>query len=108
MAKEAALALKNCRQCLIFKAKVQMPKLAPILATEPMDLVHINFVKMEIPGDLRKKPKTKNVLVIINHFMRFVQAYVTKDQMAHTVARVFCHIWISKMLDVRPSTCILW
>ena len=52
MAKEAALALKNCRQCLIFKAKVQTPKLTPILATEPMDLVDINFVKMEIPCDL--------------------------------------------------------
>ena len=55
MAKEATLALKNCRQCLLFEANVQMPKLAPILATKPTDLVHINFVKMEIPGDLRKK-----------------------------------------------------
>ena len=81
-----AKALKNCRQCLIFEAKVQMPKLTPILATKPMDLVHIDFVKMEIPGDLRKKPKTKNILIVINHFMRFMQAYVTKDQMAHTMA----------------------
>ena len=86
MAKEAALALKNCRQCLIFEANVQTPKFAPILATEPMDLVHIDFVKMEIPGDLRKKPKTKNVLIIIDHFMRFIQVCVTKDEMARTVA----------------------
>ena len=88
MAKEAALALKNCRQCLIFETKVQTPKLAPILATEPMDLVHIDFVKMEIPGDLQKKLKTKNVLVITDHFMRFVQVYITKDQTAHTMARI--------------------
>ena len=47
MAKEATLALKNCRQCLVFEANVQMPKLTPILATEPMDLVYIDFVKME-------------------------------------------------------------
>ena len=68
MVKESALALKNCRQCLIFEAGIQTPKLAPILATKPMDLVHINFVKMEIPGDLRKKPKMKNILVIVDHF----------------------------------------
>ena len=55
---------------------------------EPMDLVHIDFVKMEIPADLRKKPKTKNVPVVVDHFMRFVQAYVTKDQMARTVAKI--------------------
>ena len=82
MAKECTMALKDCRQCLVFEAKTQTPKLAPILATEPMDLVHIDFVKMEIPADLRKKPKTKNVLVVVDHFMRLVQAYVTKDQTA--------------------------
>ena len=88
MAKESALALKNCRQCLIFEADIQTLKLMPILATEPMDLAHIDFVKMEIPGNLRKKPKTKNVLVIVDHFTRFVQVYVTKDQTACTVARI--------------------
>ena len=88
MAKESALALKNCRQCLIFEADIQTLKLAPILATKPMDLVHIDFIRMEIPGDLRKKPKTKNVLIILDHFTRFVQAYVTKDQTACTVAQI--------------------
>ena len=63
-----------------------MPKLSPILAKELMDLVHIDFIKIEIPGDLRKKPKMKNVLVIVDHFTIFVQAYVTKDQTARTVA----------------------
>ena len=53
-----------------------------------MDLIHIDFVKMEIPADGRKKPKTKNVLVVVDHFTRFVQAYVTKDQMARTVAKI--------------------
>ena len=103
MAKEAALALKNCRQCLIFEAKVQTPKLAPILATKPMDLVHIDFIKMEILDDLWKKPKMKNVLVIVDHFMRFMQVNVTKDQMAHTVARVlydkyFAVFWFPRCL----------
>ena len=53
-----------------------------------MDLVHIDFVKMEISGNLRKKAKTKNILVVVDHFMRFIQAYVTKDQTAHTVTKI--------------------
>ena len=88
MVKECTLSLKNCQRCLVFEAKVQTPKLAPILTTEPMDLIHIDFVKMEIPADLRKRPKTKNVLVVVDHFTRFVQAYITKDQMARTVAKI--------------------
>ena len=88
MVKECTLALKDCRRCIIFEAKVQTPKLAPILTTELMDLIHIDFIKMEIPADLRKKPKTKNVLVVVDHFTRFVQAYVTKDQTARTVAKI--------------------
>ena len=75
-------------QCLIFEASVQMPKLTTMLATKPMDLVYIDFVKMEIPGDLQKKLKVKNVLVIVDHFTRLVQVYITKDQMAHTMARI--------------------
>ena len=53
-----------------------------------MDLIHIDFVKMEIPANLRKKPKTKNVLIIVDLFTKFVQAYVTKDQTACTVAKI--------------------
>ena len=98
MAKESALALKNCGQCLVFEAGAQILTLAPILATEPMDLVHIDFIKMELPGDLRKKPKTKNVLVIMDHFTRFIHAYVTKDQTARTVA-LFCTTNILLSLD---------
>ena len=32
-------------------------------------------------------PEVKNVLVIVDHFMRYVRAYVTKDQKASTVAK---------------------
>ena len=103
MAKEAALALKNCRQCLIFEDNIQMPKLTPILATKPMDLVHIDFVKMEIMGDLRKKPKTKNVIVVVDHFTRFIQAYATKDQTACTGCSKFCTISTLPYLDFQDA-----
>ena len=68
MAKEATVPLKNYGQCIAFEGRVQKPHLLPILTTEPMDLMHIDFIKMEIPDDLHKKPLTKNVLVIMDHF----------------------------------------
>ena len=39
--------------------------------------------------ELNKPPVVKNVLVMTNHFTRYVLAVVTKDQMAKTVVKVF-------------------
>ena len=37
--------------------------------------------------DLNESPKVKHVLVIMDHFMRYTRAYVTKDQKASTAAK---------------------
>ena len=60
----------------------------PIICTEPMELVHIDYVGMEVTIATDKKPVVKNVLVVVDHFMRYVQAFVTKNHMARTTARV--------------------
>ena len=39
--------------------------------------------------ELNKPPVVKNVLVMTNHFLRYVLVVVTKDQMAKTVVKVF-------------------
>ena len=55
--------------------------------TEPMELVHIDYVGMEVTVSAKEKPVVKNVLVVVDHFTRYVQAFVTKNQMAHTTAK---------------------
>ena len=45
--------------------------------------------------ELNKPPVVKNVLVMTNHFMRYVLAVVTKDQTAKTVAKVFYEHFIA-------------
>ena len=45
--------------------------------------------------ELNKPPVVKNVLVMMDHFMRYALAVVTKDQTAKTVAKVFYECFIA-------------
>ena len=40
----------------------------PIICTEPMELVHIDYVGMEVTIATDKKPVVKNMLVVVDHF----------------------------------------
>ena len=59
----------------------------PIICTEPMELVHIDYVGMEVTIAAKEKPVVKNMLVVVDHFTRYVQAFVTHNQTAYTMAR---------------------
>ena len=60
-----------------------------------MDLVHIDYVKMEVTVGLKEKPGVKDVLVVEDHFTRYLQAYVTKNHTARTTARVLYNEYFS-------------
>ena len=55
----------------------------PILATHPMQIVHIDFLTIES----RKTDKDDNVLVVTDQFTRFAQAFVTISQTAQATAK---------------------
>ena len=74
------MSIHNCDKCCIFEAKPQIPQMEPILCTEPLDLVHIDYVSMEVTMGMKEKPVVKNVLVIEDHFTHYTQAYVTNNQ----------------------------
>ena len=69
----------------------------PILCTEPLDLVHIDYVSMEITMGVKEKMVIKNVLVK-DHFTRYTQAYVTNNHTTHYgmcfVQRVLLSVWV--------------
>ena len=81
-------AVANCGRCIQYEAKGQLLPMQPIICTEPMELVHIDYVGMEVTVATNKKPVVKHVLVVVDHFMRYVQAFVTKNHTARTTARV--------------------
>ena len=88
-------AVANCRRCIQYEAKGQLPPMQPIICTEPMELVHIDYVGMEVTVATDKKPIMKNVLVVVDHFTRYVQAFVTKNHTARTMARVLYNNYFS-------------
>ena len=67
----------------------------PILCTEPMELVHIDYVGMEVTVAAKEKPVVKNVLVVVDHFTCYVQAYVTKNHTARMTAWVLYNNYFS-------------
>ena len=88
-------AVSTCGRCKQYEAKGQLPPMNPILCTEPMELVHIDYVGMEVTVAAKEKPVVKNVLVIVDHFTRYVQAYVTKNHTARMTARVLYNNYFS-------------
>ena len=95
MVQETVRSMHNCARCIQFEVRLQKPGLEPIICTEPMDLVHIDYVKMEVTVSLKEKPEVKDMLVVEDHFTRYLQAYVTKNQGARTTALVLYNEYFS-------------
>ena len=96
MAMALCLSLQNCSRCKQFEfAKCQIPEMEPIVCTQPMELVHIDYVGMEVTVATKEKPVVKNVLVVVDHFTRYIQAFVTNNHTAFTMARVLYNDFFS-------------
>ena len=71
--------------CLQHEGNLSKAPLHPIVATAPMDLLHVDFTSIETTLELNRLPKVVNVLVFQDHFTKHVMAYVTPNQTAKTV-----------------------
>ena len=78
--------IKSCHHCLRFKIQPEKAELNPIIATRPLELVHIDYLTIKAPEG-SKSDKDINVLVITDHFTRYAQAHITPSQKAHVVAK---------------------
>ena len=67
---------------LAFKARQPKDPLENIMATHPLELVHLNYLYLE-PG----KGLEDNGLVVTDHFIRYAQVYVTGPQSAQMTAK---------------------
>ena len=84
MADEVRRYIQNCEHCIRFKQKPEWAELKPLETSYPLELVHMDFLR--IGG---KDDKNANVLVVMDDFTHYAQAYVTGNQQASTVAHVF-------------------
>ena len=76
--------VSNVCRCLKQRRPHQKKRapLQSITSSSPMDLISIDFVHLETSSG-----GYEYILTIVDHFSRFLQAYVTKDKSAKTAAR---------------------
>ena len=53
-----------------------------------LQLDHLDFTSFKTTTNLNEPPKVEQVLVIVDHFMRYTKAYVIKDQKASTATKI--------------------
>ena len=89
MQEEATQYVMHCSRCLRRKTPPQVAPLQPILVTQPLELVHMDYLSLE-----PSKGNIENVLVITDHFTRYALAYPSKTQTAQATARILCDNFI--------------
>ena len=65
-----------------------MPPSWPMMATTPLDLLHVDFTSIETTLELNQSPRVANVFVFQDHFSKHILAYVTPDETAKTIAKL--------------------
>ena len=91
MSRELVKHVKMCPRCRKFEVAPPKAKLQPLPCSGPGEILHIDFTSIEESVDLQEVPAICNVLVIQDHFSKYVVAYVVKDQMAATTTHTLRH-----------------
>ena len=75
--------IKSCERCLRFKAKPERAPMESIVATYPLELVHLDYLTIE----KTEGGNDVHVLMITDHFTRYAQALITTSQTAKCTAQ---------------------
>ena len=76
MAKQMRQVIKACRCCLQYEGFTRKAPLCPIVATTPLDLLHVDFTSIETTLELNQSPRVANVLVFQDHFTKHVLVHM--------------------------------
>ena len=87
MANQVRQSIRACTCCLQYEGSFPKAPLCPIVATAPLDLLHVDFTSIETTLEPNQLPRVANVLVFQDHFTKPVLTYLTPDQTAKTVAK---------------------
>ena len=68
MAKQMRQVIRACKHCLQYEGGIPKAPLCPIVATTPLDLLHVDFTSIETTLELNKLPRVANVLVFPRPF----------------------------------------
>ena len=86
MTRDLRNCIKKCSRCRKYEAAPPVAPMKPLACSGPGELLHVDFTSIEETVPLKEDPVIRNVLVLQDHFSKYVVAYVVKDQTARTAA----------------------
>ena len=86
MTRDLRNCIKKCSHCRKYEAAPPVAPMKPLACSRPGELLHVDFTSIEETVPLKEDPVIHNVLVLQDHFSKYVVAYVVKDQTARTAA----------------------
>ena len=86
MTRDLRSHIKKCSRCRKYEAAPPVVPMKPLTCIGPGELLHVDFTSIEEMVPLREDPIIRNVLVLQDHFSKYVVAYVVKDQTPCTAA----------------------
>ena len=86
MTRDLRNCIKKCGHCRKYEAAPPVVPMKPLTCSGPGELLHVDFTSIEEMVPLKEEPVIRNVLVLQDHFSKYVVAYVVKDQTARTAA----------------------
>ena len=86
MARDLRNHIRKCGRCKKFEATPPVAPLRPLACSGPGELLHVDFTSIKETVPLREEPVIRNVMVMQDHFSKYMVAYVVKDQTARTAA----------------------
>ena len=87
MANQVRQSIRACTHCLQYEGGFSKGPLCPIVATAPLDHLHVDFTSVETMLEPSQCPRVANILVFEDHFMKHVLAYVAPNETAKTIAK---------------------
>ena len=87
MTRDLRNRIKKCSRCRKYEAAPPVAPMKPLACSGPGELLHVDFTSIEETVPLKEDPVICNVLVLQDHFSKYVVAYVVKDQTARTAAK---------------------
>ena len=84
MTQDLRIHIKKCGRCRKYEAAPPVVPMKPLTCSGPGELLHVDFTSIEETVPLKEEPVIWNVLVLEDHFSKYVVVYVVKDQTAHT------------------------
>ena len=84
MTRDLRNRIKKCGRCRKYEAAPPVAPMKPLACSGPGELLHVDFTSIEETVPLKEDPVIRNVLVLQDHFSKYIVPYVVKDQTAQT------------------------